>query len=95
MKVARIVFIVLGWISIAINIAAFLFRPPNEYYKRIKDEFDNPIKEGLIYYMGTVLFFIIGFLFLLIAFLIKKQRDRMPKENLVDSLLEENITNTI
>jgi hypothetical protein len=88
MKIARISVLVLGWFLIALNIAAFIFRSPLTYYNRIKGEFDDPKMDGLAYWLGTIPFFITGFVFLLIAFLIKKRLQRPRQKPLLDTLLE-------
>jgi hypothetical protein len=88
MKIARILLLVLGWLLIALNIAAFIFRSPLTYYNRIKGEFDDRLMDGLAYWVGTIPLFIAGFVFLIIAFLIRKRLQRPQQKPLIDTLLE-------
>ena len=87
MQIARIILIVLGWLFIAVNIAAFIFRSPLKHYNQIKGEFDDPLLSGLGYWVGTIPLFVLGALLLMVALLFKK-RLRSKQKPLLDTLLE-------
>ena len=95
MRALGIILLVLGSILIAINIVSFVIWSPTEYYEKIKVEFDHPVKNGILYYIGALALIITGLILFLIAFLIKKQLAREPKKNLLDSFLEQHTKNNI
>lgn len=59
---------------------------------RDRSEFDDPLWSGLGYWVGTIPLFVLGFIFLLLAFLIKRQLKKPQKKPLLDTLLENEST---
>ena len=86
MKIRRNVFLVLGCLFAAFNIIshiAIALRPSPE--TEIPLEYKGDTAYILGHYLGANLFFIIGFIFLYIAFRTNKKIRRKKRQELMDS----------
>ncbi|HSB91831.1 MAG TPA: hypothetical protein VLC28_01880 [Flavitalea sp.] len=81
MKTRRLLYLILGIALIALNVIRFIV---DYFYPYVTDRTDLPFTIGV--YIGKVLFFMLGVLFLRAAYRIET---KIKDTNLVDGFLEE------
>jgi len=84
MKTRRTVFLILGCIFVAFNILALIAVGQNPSPDTtLPADAETPVMLG--HYVGLNLFFIIGFIFLFIAYRINRKIKKVARQNLLDS----------